>query len=141
MKKAVLAISVIMTASNSSAEERNCPFSLGDLCFQPAVGAMYAKKTEGEDYRDLRFAAILHKKFITDDLLNREAWGINFMAAPGEKFIDAVGLGVSASAIKIGDSGFAVLNCGGLMKRSENKDGTDDVRGGAYLMLTFSKSN
>ncbi len=102
-----------------------CPFTLGPICFQPAVGAIYAKRTAGEDYRDLRFAAVLHDKSVS-----RLGWGV--MVAPGEKFIDALGIGGVTKIFDL-DGGQANLNFGLLAKRFTEPE---KVRGGAYLMLS-----
>jgi hypothetical protein len=102
-----------------------CPFTLGPICFQPAVGAINAKRANSADYRDLRFAAVLHKKELTT-----HSWGV--MVAPGEKFIDALGIGGASKLFDI-NGGRAILNYGLLAKRYTD---SEPIRGGVYLMLS-----
>jgi len=126
--KVILLIALLF--SSSVRADSGCPFQLSSLCFYPAVGFMAAKKTASADYKDLRFAAILHESF---DSNNRG--GFNFMVAPGEKFIDSAGIGYSYAVFQVEDGGWAVVNFGGLAKRYS---ATEDVRGGLYFMLTYS---
>lgn len=124
-------------------EAAQCPFSLGNLCFYPAVGAMYGAKSAGEKYKDLRFAAVIHEQL---NSTNKHSFGA--MIAPGENFIDAAGFGGAYSFIKTGTGTgtgtetntdqYLVLNYGVMAKRHKIADQDDDIRGGVYLMLSYS---
>ena len=140
----MMAFGVSAEAAAKSAREATqdaiaeCPFSLGNLCFYPAVGAMYGNKKGGEKYKDLRFAAVIHEE-ISDN--NKHSLGA--MIAPGENFIDAAGFGGAFGAIKVsvddnGNSRYAVLNYGLMAKRHKYEKESDDIRGGVYLLLSYN---
>lgn len=123
----------VQTKVTSQADAAKCPFSLGNLCFYPAVGAMYGAKSAGEKYKDLRFAAVLHSKVESS---KRHSFGA--MVAPGENFIDAAGFGGAYAFIQVEPDKYAVLNYGVMAKRHKIEGQEDDIRGGVYLLLSYS---
>lgn len=126
-RRVLLFASFIMLSTYVFSAE--CPFTLGQICFQPAAGAVYTKSPDGGKYKDLRFAAVLHEKITSG---NKHSWGT--MVAPGEGFIDAAGFGGVYAFIEL-EEGYAVLNYGIMAKKFTDPN---DVRGGIYLLLSYS---
>lgn len=108
----------------------SCPFDFASLCFQPAVGAVYARRDGPGEYKDIRLAAIIH-----EDFSDNNRFSMNALVVPGENFIDSLGLGVSTRFMRLRGLGNAVLSIGASVKKY---NGEDNVRGGGYLMFSFS---